>query len=179
MIVPGSAPGFAMTPISIEFFPPKTDDQYRQLDKVAAKLKSLKPEYASVTFGAGGSTLSQTPETVARLRRKHGLDAAPHLSCVGGSRTEIGALLARYRELGCKRLVALRGDLPSGMAAHGDLRYANELVAFIREHSGDHFHIEVGAYPEVHPQAVDANADLANLKRKVDAGADGVITQYF
>ncbi len=174
-----SAPGPTMTSISIEFFPPKTDEQRRQLDKVANRLKSLAPEYASVTFGAGGSTLSHTPETVARLRDKHGLDAAPHLSCVGGSRAEIAALLDRYRDQGCQRLVALRGDLPSGMAAHGDFRYANELVAFIREHSGAHFHVEVGAYPEVHPQAADANADLANLKRKVDAGADGVITQYF
>jgi methylenetetrahydrofolate reductase (NADPH) len=166
-------------PVSLEFFPPKTDEQRGQLDKVAGKLAALSPEYASVTFGAGGSTLSYTPETVRMLREKHGFDAAPHLSCVGGTRAEIAALIDLYRDMGCRRIVALRGDLPSGMAAYGDFRYANELVAFIREHSGDHFHIEIGCYPEVHPQAIDANADLANLKRKVDAGADGAITQYF
>lgn len=166
-------------PVSLEFFPPKTAEQRAQLDKAAAKLKALQPEYASVTFGAGGSTLSYTPETVRRLRETHGLDAAPHLSCVGGTQAEIAGLIEMYREMGCRRIVALRGDLPSGMAAYGDFRYANELVAFIREHSGDTFHIEVGCYPEVHPQAADANSDLANLKRKVDAGADGAITQYF
>lgn len=168
-----------MPTISLEFFPPKTAEQRSQLDAVVGKLKILQPEYASVTFGAGGSTLSYTPETIRALRATHGLDAAPHLSCVGGTREEIGALVDEYREMGCRRIVALRGDLPSGMAAYGDFRYANELVAFIREHSGDTFHIEVGCYPEVHPQAVDANSDLANLKRKVDAGADGAITQYF
>ena len=174
-----SAPGPNMTSISIEFFPPKTDEQRRQLDKVASRLKSLAPEYASVTFGAGGSTLSHTPETVARLREKHGLDAAPHLSCVGGSRAEIGSLLDRYRDQGCKRLVALRGDLPSGMAAHGDLRYASELVRLIRDEHGDHFHVEVAAYPETHPQADDAATDLRHFKAKVEAGASSAITQYF
>lgn len=169
----------ATVPVSLEFFPPKTDEQHRQLDKAVAKLKSLVPDYVSVTFGAGGSTLSYTPQIVARLRDVHGLDAAPHLSCVGGTRGEIAELLDRYRAGGCRRLVALRGDLPSGMAAPGDFRYANELVAFIREHSGTHFHVEVACYPEVHPQAPDAQSDLINLKRKVDAGADGAITQYF
>ena len=167
------------TPISLEFFPPKTAEQRAQLDKAVAKLKVLNPEYASVTFGAGGSTLSYTPEIVRRLREAHGLDAAPHLSCVGGTREEIAVLIDTYRDMGCRRIVALRGDLPSGMAAYGDFRYANELVAFIREHSGNTFHIEVGCYPEVHPQAIDANVDLVNLKRKIDAGADGAITQYF
>lgn len=167
------------TPISLEFFPPKTAEQRAQLDKAVAKLKVLNPEYASVTFGAGGSTLSYTPEIVRRLREAHGLDAAPHLSCVGGTREEIAVLIDTYRDMGCRRIVALRGDLPSGMAAYGDFRYANELVAFIREHSGNTFHIEVGCYPEVHPQAIDANIDLVNLKRKIDAGADGAITQYF
>lgn len=166
-------------PLSLEFFPPKTSEQRAQLDKAATKLKALNPEYASVTFGAGGSTLSYTPETVRRLREAHGMDAAPHLSCVGGTREEIAGLIDMYRDMGCRRIVALRGDLPSGMAAYGDFRYANELVAFIRQHSGDTFHIEVGCYPEIHPQAVDVNADLVNLKRKVDAGADGAITQYF
>lgn len=168
-----------MVSVSLEFFPPKTAEQRSRLDKAVPRLRKLDPEYVSVTFGAGGSTLSYTPETVRRLHEEYRLDAAPHLSCVGGTRAEIGELLDRYRDVGCRRLVALRGDLPSGMAAYGDFRYANELVAFIREHSGRHFHVEVACYPEVHPQAMDANADLANLKRKVDAGADGAITQYF
>ena len=168
-----------MTPISFEFFPPKTEEQRAQLDRTAAKLKPLAPEYASVTLGAGGSTLSYTPETVQALRTTHGLDAAPHLSCVGGSREEIWALLHRYREMGCKRIVALRGDLPSGMGHTGDFRYASELVDFIRREHDGYFHIEVGCYPEMHPQADDAFADLTHFKRKVEAGADGAITQYF
>ncbi|MGH8081273.1 MAG: methylenetetrahydrofolate reductase [NAD(P)H] [Lysobacter sp.] len=168
-----------MLPISFEFYPPKTDDQRSQLDKTTAKLKPYAPHYVSCTFGAGGSTLSYTPETIRRLRQKHKLDAAPHLSCVGGTRSEIRELLQLYREIGCKRLVTLRGDLPSGMASAGDLRYANELVEFIRAETGDHFHIEVAAYPETHPQARDAHSDLENFKRKVRAGADGAITQYF
>ena len=168
-----------MTPISFEFFPPKTEEQRSQLDRAAAKLKSMAPEYVSVTFGAGGSTLSYTPETVQALRDKHGLDAAPHLSCVGGSREEIWALLHRYREMGCRRIVALRGDLPSGMGHTGDFRYASELVEFIRREHDGYFHIEVGCYPEMHPQADDAFADLTHFKRKVQAGADGAITQYF
>jgi len=167
-----------MVPISFEFYPPKTDEQRAQLDRTVAKLKPRGPEYVSCTFGAGGSTLDYTPETVARLQR-HGLDAAPHISCVGGSRAELAALLARYRELGCRRLVALRGDLPSGMGHPGEFRYASDLVAFIRAEHGDHFHIEVGAYPETHPQAEHALADLRAFKTKVDAGADSAITQYF
>ncbi|WP_046655624.1 methylenetetrahydrofolate reductase [NAD(P)H] [Lysobacter capsici] len=168
-----------MLPISFEFYPPKTDEQRGQLDKTAIKLKPYAPSYVSCTFGAGGSTLNYTPETIRRLRAKHQLDAAPHLSCVGGTRAEIRELLQLYREIGCKRLVTLRGDLPSGMASAGDLRYANELVEFIRAETGDHFHIEVAAYPETHPQARDAHSDLENFKRKVRAGADGAITQYF
>jgi methylenetetrahydrofolate reductase (NADPH) len=168
-----------MSSISFEFFPPKTDEQRATLEAALPKLKAAQPEYVSCTFGAGGSTLSYTPETIRRLREVHALDAAPHLSCMGGSRDEIGALLGQYRDMGCRRLVALRGDLPSGMASHGDLRFANELVEFIRAESGDHFHIEVACYPEVHPQANDAHADLDNFKRKIDAGANGAITQYF
>lgn len=168
-----------MTPISFEFYPPKTEEQRAQLGRTAAKLATLRPEYASVTFGAGGSTLSYTPETVRLLRDEHGLEAVPHLSCVGGTREEIRALLGQYREMGCRRIVALRGDLPSGMASTGEFRYAAELVAFIRSEFGDAFHIEVAAYPECHPQAPDAIADLAHFKAKVDAGADGAITQYF
>jgi methylenetetrahydrofolate reductase (NADPH) len=133
-----------MTPISFEFFPPKTDEQRAQLDRTAAKLKSHAPEYVSVTFGAGGSTLSYTPETVQSLRAAHRLDAAPHVSCVGGSREELATLLQRYRDMGCRRIVALRGDLPSGMGHTGDFRYASELVEFIRREHDGWFHIEVG-----------------------------------
>ncbi|GAB3342391.1 methylenetetrahydrofolate reductase [NAD(P)H] [Marilutibacter aestuarii] len=167
------------TPVSFEFYPPKNDEQRAQLDRTTEKLRRLAPEYVSCTFGAGGSTLSYTPETVSRLSGKHGLDAAPHVSCVGGSRAELSELLGRYRQMGCRRIVALRGDLPSGMGHPGDFRYASDLVAFIREEHGDHFHVEVAAYPETHPQARDAHADLAHFKRKVEAGADGAITQYF
>lgn len=167
-----------MPAISLEFFPPKTDKQHAQFERAVPQLKAIDPDYASVTFGAGGSTLSYTPATVKALLDQ-GIDTAPHLSCVGGTRAEIGALLDHYRELGCHRVVALRGDLPSGMASPGDLRYANELVNFIREHSGDHFQIDVGCYPEIHPQAEDAHADLRYFKAKIDAGANSAITQYF
>ena len=166
-------------PLSFEFYPPKTDDQRSQLDRAVERLKGLDPQFMSVTFGAGGSTLSHTPETVQRLRATHGVAGVPHISCVGGSREELRALLKLYRALGCDRVVALRGDMPSGMARSGDLRHANELVELIRGEHGDHFHIEVAAYPETHPQAEDALADLRHFKRKVDAGAHGAITQYF
>ncbi len=168
-----------MTALSFEFYPPKTDDQRAQLDRTAAKLKAHAPEYVSCTFGAGGSTLSYTSETVRHLNQHHGFDAAPHLSCVGGTREEIRELLKLYRAIGVKRIVALRGDLPSGMGFPGDLRYASELIAFIRAEHGDAFRIEVGAYPETHPQATDALADLRHFKAKIDAGADAAITQYF
>ncbi len=166
-------------PLSFEFYPPKTDDQRSQLDRTVERLKGLDPQFMSVTFGAGGSTLSHTPETVQRLRATHGVAGVPHISCVGGSREELRALLKLYRALGCDRVVALRGDMPSGMARSGDLRHANELVELIRGEHGDHFHVEVAAYPETHPQAEDALADLRHFKRKVDAGAHGAITQYF
>lgn len=168
-----------MVPLSFEFYPPKTDEQRAQLDRTARRLKTHAPEYVSCTFGAGGSTLSYTPETVRRLHQQHGFEAAPHLSCVGGTREEIRELLKLYRAIGCRRLVALRGDLPSGMGHPGDLRYAAELVAFIRAETGRHFRIEVAAYPETHPQAEDAQTDLRHFKSKVDAGADAAITQYF
>ena len=168
-----------MTALSFEFYPPKTDDQRAQRDRTAAKLKAHAPEYVSCTFGAGGSTLSYTSETVRHLNQHHGFDAAPHLSCVGGTREEIRELLKLYRAIGVKRIVALRGDLPSGMGFPGDLRYASELIAFIRAEHGDAFRIEVGAYPETHPQATDALADLRHFKAKIDAGADAAITQYF
>jgi methylenetetrahydrofolate reductase (NADPH) len=169
----------ASVPLSFEFYPPKTEEQRAQLDRTAARLGAHAPEYVSCTFGAGGSTLSYTPDTVQRLRTQHEFDAAPHLSCMGGSREEIRNLLKLYRAMGCRRLVALRGDLPSGMARMGDLRNATDLVAFIRAEHGDWFHVEVGCYPECHPQADDAFADLRHFKAKVDAGADGAITQYF
>ncbi|MDR6673482.1 methylenetetrahydrofolate reductase [NAD(P)H] [Xanthomonas sp. 1678] len=168
-----------MTAISFEFYPPKTDEQRAQLDRTATRLKTYAPEYVSCTFGAGGSTLSYTSETVRHLKQHHGFEAAPHLSCVGGSREEIRELLKLYRAIGCRRLVALRGDLPSGMGHPGDLRYAADLIAFIRAEHGDAFHLEVGAYPETHPQASDALSDLRHFKAKVDAGADAAITQYF
>lgn len=167
------------TPISFEFFPPKTAEQREQLDKVALRLKKLSPEYVSCTFGAGGSTLDYTPETVHRLHHTHGLDAAPHISCVGGTRAELGTLLERYKSMGCRRIVALRGDLPSGMGHTGDFRYATDLVEFIRREHDGFFHIEVGCYPETHPQSEHAIADLKHFKAKVDAGANGAISQYF
>jgi methylenetetrahydrofolate reductase (NADPH) len=166
-------------PVSFEFYPPKNDEQRQQLDRSASRLKAHAPEYVSCTFGAGGSTLSYTSETVRQLKQVHGLEAAPHVSCMGGSREELRDLLRVYRALGCKRLVALRGDLPSGMARMGDLRYASDLIAFIREQHGDWFHIHVGCYPEIHPQAEDALTDLRHFKAKIDAGANAAITQYF
>lgn len=168
-----------MVPISFEFFPPKTDEQKATLEAALPKLKALEPDYVSVTFGAGGSTLSYTPETVRHLRDDHGFDAAPHVSCMGGTREEIRRLLALYQDMGCRRIVALRGDLPSGMAGYGDFRYASELVEFIRRECDGFFHIEVACYPEMHPQAGDAHADLKNFVAKVRAGANGAITQYF
>ena len=168
-----------MTQFSFEFYPPKTDDQRAQLDRTVRKLKAHSPAFVSVTFGAGGSTQSYTAQTVRSLRDGHGLNGVPHLSCVGGTRAEIRELLADYRAQGCDRIVALRGDLPSGMARAGDLHYASDLVRFIREEHGNHFHIEVGCYPETHPQSEDAMACIRHFKTKVDAGANSAITQYF
>ena len=168
-----------MPAISFEFFPPKTEEQRNQLNLCVKALKTRSPEYVSVTFGAGGSTLNYTEQTVQQLHRQHGLQVAPHLSCVGGTREELSELLDRYKAIGCRRIVALRGDLPSGMATPGDFRYAVELVEHIRRHSGDWFHVEVAAYPEIHPQAETALTDLHHFKAKVDAGANGAITQYF
>lgn len=165
--------------VSFEFYPPKNDEQREQLTRTVKKLKSHNPEFVSVTFGAGGSTLSYTPETVRELRQTHSLNGVPHLSCMGGTQEEISHLLQLYKALGCNRVVALRGDLPSGMARMGEFRFASDLVRFIREEHGDFFHIEVGAYPETHPQAEDALLDLKRFKEKMDAGADSAITQYF
>lgn len=164
---------------SFEFFPPKTDQGWEKLQGVRNELAELDPAFFSVTFGAGGSTRDRTINTVLKLNQM-GIPTAPHLSCVGGTRDEISELLDTYKSQGVNRIVALRGDLPSGMGGTaGELRYANELVAFIREHSGDAFEIEVAAYPEFHPQARSAEDDLNNFRRKVEAGANSAITQYF
>jgi methylenetetrahydrofolate reductase (NADPH) len=163
---------------SCEFFPPKTDKGADKLRTTLTELAELKPAYFSVTFGAGGSTQEGTFDTVKEIQEK-GYNAAPHLSCIGGSRDTIRALLDKYIGIGVKRIVALRGDMPSGMREMGDFRYANELVEFIRSETGDHFHIEVAAYPETHPQAPSAQKDLENFVRKAKAGANAAITQYF
>ncbi len=164
--------------LSFEFFPPKTPEGMEKLRATRQQLAQLKPAFFSVTFGAGGSTRDRTLETVLEIQRE-GHKAAPHLSCIGSTRENIRAILNEYKGHGIRHIVALRGDLPSGEADVGEFRYANELVAFIREETGDWFHIEVAAYPEVHPQARSARDDLLAFKRKVDAGADAAITQYF
>ncbi|MDH5178540.1 MAG: methylenetetrahydrofolate reductase [NAD(P)H] [Gammaproteobacteria bacterium] len=163
---------------SFEFFPPKTPEGADKLRAVRDELAKLDPLYFSVTFGAGGSTQQGTFDTVIEIQQS-GSDAAPHLSCIGSTKESIRELLNRYKDNGIKRIVALRGDMPSGMREAGEFRYANELVEFIRAETGDHFHIEVAAYPEFHPQAKDAESDLLNFKRKVEAGADSALTQYF
>ncbi len=164
--------------ISFEFFPPQTAEGMEKLHAARKQLAVHKPEFFSVTFGAGGSTRDRTLETVTQIHAD-GYPAAPHLSCVGSTRENIRAILKTYKDLGIKRIVALRGDLPSGMATTGEFQYANELVSFIRAETGDHFHIEVAAYPEFHPQAKSPRDDLLNFQRKVNAGADSAITQYF
>lgn len=163
---------------SFEFFPPNTPEGLEKLGQTAQQLAQLKPKFFSVTYGAGGSTRERTLRAVLDLRAA-GHAAAPHISCIGSSREDIRDILRGYRENGIRHLVALRGDLPSGTAFAGEFHYANELVAFIRSEFGDHFHIEVAAYPEYHPQARSAQDDLLNFKRKVEAGADSAITQYF
>jgi len=165
---------------SFEFFPPKTDEGKEKLRVVRDKLGVLKPKYFSVTFGAGGSTQQGTLEAVLEIQQA-GYEAAPHISCIGTQKQVITSLLDTYKANGIKHVVALRGDLPSGSGniSGGDFNFANELVAFIRKEYADHFYIEVAAYPEVHPQAKNAVSDLDNFKRKVDAGANGALTQYF
>ncbi len=166
------------TPISFEFFPPLTSEGAEKLVAVRQRLDATRPDFYSVTFGAGGSTRDRTLETIRQIHGE-GRSAAPHLSCIGSTRENIRALLHTYRDMGIKRIVALRGDLPSGMGSIGEFQYANELVSFIRAETGRHFHIEVAAYPEFHPQAKSARDDLLNFKRKMEAGADSAITQYF
>ncbi len=165
---------------SCEFFPPKTEQGMAKLHATCLKLKDIiKPEFFSVTFGAGGSTRERTFNTVTELKKVSGIDVAPHLSCIGSTREQITEILDNYRKQGIKHIVALRGDIPSGMLSPGEFNYANELVTFIRQEFNDDFHLEVAAYPEFHPQADSADADLQNFKRKVEAGADRAITQYF
>ncbi len=164
--------------LSFEFFPPNTDEGREKLRATTRQLAQLKPEFFSVTYGAGGSTRERTLGTVLDIRAM-GCPAAPHISCVASSRESVRESLQHYQDHGIRHLVALRGDLPSGLAAAGEFRYANELVAFIRQEFGDQFSIEVAAYPEYHPQAANAQQDLLNFKRKIEAGANSAITQYF
>ena len=163
---------------SFEFFPPNTPEGTEKLRATTRQLAQLDPEFFSVTFGAGGSTRDRTLGTVLDIRAQ-GYAAAPHISCVASTKESIRDMLQRYKDSGIKHLVALRGDLPSGLAAAGEFRYANELVEFIRKEFGNQFVIEVAAYPEYHPQAKSAQDDLLNFKRKIEAGADSAITQYF
>jgi methylenetetrahydrofolate reductase (NADPH) len=163
---------------SFEFFPPKTPEGKEKLRAAWQALAQLKPRFFSCTFGAGGSTREGTLETVLEIRAA-GHEVAPHLSCIASTRKELAEQLQRYRAHGIRHIVALRGDLPSGAASAGELRHANELVEFIRAHTGDWFEIEVACYPEYHPQAKSPADDLRNFRRKVDAGANAAITQYF
>lgn len=163
---------------SFEFFPPKTAEGIANLRLARTELAKFNPEFFSVTFGAGGSTRDRTMDTVFEIQAE-GYAAAPHISCISSSKEEIRALLDAYQAKGIKRLVTLRGDVPSGEVSAGDFKYADELVTFIRQETGDWFHIEVAAYPEFHPEATSASKDLANFKRKIDAGANSAITQYF
>lgn len=167
------------TELSVEFFPPQTPDGAEKLRGVHQRLaEALSPQFFSVTYGAGGSTRDRTFNTVREIATT-GSEAAPHLSCIGSSRAELRSILEEYAAAGIRRIVALRGDLPSGTGTSGEFRYANELVEFIRQETGDRFILEVAAYPEWHPQAKSPRDDLLNFKRKVDAGADSAITQYF
>ena len=166
------------TPISFEFFPPKTPEGAAKLVNVRHELYALKPEFFSVTYGAGGSTQDGTLQQVQAILSE-GFDAAPHFSCIGATRDSVREQLAAFKAAGIRRMVALRGDLPSGHGTFGEFRYASELVAFIREETGDYFQLEVGCYPEVHPQAKSPEADLQAYVTKVRAGANSAITQYF
>ena len=165
-------------PVSFEFFPPKTPEGAQKLRGVRAQLYERKPEFCSVTYGAGGSTQEGTFNAVREILSE-GVDAASHFSCIGATRDSVREQLALLKTMGVRRLVALRGDLPSGYGIGGEFHYASDLVSFIREETGDYFHIEVAAYPEVHPQARSAEADLKAYATKVKAGANSAITQYF
>jgi len=163
---------------SFEFFPPRTPPGKDKLRAAWRELAALRPKFFSVTFGAGGSTREGTLETVLEIRRE-GHEAVPHVSCVASTKAEIAAILDQYKANGIRHIVALRGDLPSGVAMAGELRHANELVAYIRQATGDWFHIDVACYPEYHPQTRNAADEVVNFKRKADAGANSAITQYF
>lgn len=166
-------------PVSFEFFPPKTDTGYEKLLNVHSELKAADPEFFSVTYGAGGSTQERTISTVIELNQR-GVQTAPHLSCIGATEATLTNLLDRYKDAGIRRIVALRGDLPSGMGGTGgDFRYAADLVRFIRERYDDTFKLEVAAYPEMHPQAPNFDRDVDNFVAKANAGANTAITQYF
>lgn len=165
--------------ISFEFFPPKTSEGIKNLQITASELQKVNPEFFSVTFGAGGSTREGTLQTVTMLQKHTDIPIAPHLACIGCRRSELIEIIKNYKTLGLKRIVAIRGDLPSGMGQSGELKFGRELVELIRETTGDHFHIEVAAYPEFHPQAKNALNDIMNFKQKVAAGANSAITQYF
>ena len=165
-------------PVSLEFFPPKTPEGAHKLQAVRQQLYALQPEFCSVTYGAGGSTQEGTFATVRDILAE-GMDAASHFSCIGATRDSVRTQLATLKAMGVRRLVALRGDLPSGYGLGGEFNYASDLVAFIRAETGNDFHIEVAAYPEIHPQAKSPEADLQAFATKVRAGADSAITQYF
>ncbi len=165
--------------LSIEFFPPKTPQGVSKLAQVRQALYALKPRFFSVTYGAGGSTQAGTLATIEAILQENQCEAAPHFSCIGATTETVAAQLDAFKNRGLSRIVALRGDLPSGHGSPGAFRYASDLVRFIRQHSGDHFHIEVAAYPEVHPQATSPQADLDALITKIQAGAHSAITQYF
>jgi methylenetetrahydrofolate reductase (NADPH) len=167
---------------SFELFPPRTPEGVAKLPAVIEQLAAVHPNYFSVTYGAGGSEQEGTYQTMVAVIEHAGVEVAPHLTCVGSTRAHIAALLDRYREMGVKRIVALRGDLPAtamSPSAPGDFHYANELVSFIRQTHGNHFHIEVAAYPEMHPQARRPSEDFEHFRRKVEAGADAALTQLF
>ena len=165
--------------LSCEFFPPKTEKGVENLRRTREELAIIKPAYYSVTYGAGGSTRDGTISTIKDIHENDNVSAVPHLTCIGSSKDELQQLLEEYQEMGIKRLVTLRGDLPDGGQTQGAFTHTDELVEFIRQTTGDFFTLEVAAYPEVHPESATASSDMENFKRKVDAGADGAITQYF
>lgn len=165
--------------LSLEFFPPRTEQGSEKLKAVIEGYGQLNPEYMSVTYGAGGTTQEKTVETVRYIQEKTPYDAAPHLTCIGATQESVMELLDTYENMGVKRIVALRGDLPSGMMDPGEFKYASDLIAFIKAEKGDTFHLEVAAYPETHPQARNCEIGLKWFKHKVDQGADSAITQYF
>lgn len=165
--------------LSFEFFPPKTQAGIAKLEITAKNLASLHPYFFSITFGAGGSTREGTLDTLKLLQNHTSISIAPHLACIGSSRADLKLIIEEYKKNGVNRIIALRGDLPSGMGQSGELKYARDLVTLIRETAGDHFHIVVAAYPELHPQTKCAQDEIMNFKSKIDAGANSAITQYF